>query len=202
VAFLKTVPGFEESFLIDTAPSIGLQDSRRIIGEYVFTRKDLNEGRTFDDDIALITLTWPDVPVTEDEGWIMHPADGSQGDKKYQRQVQEISYFQTIFGIPYRCLVPKNIDGLLVAGQTISMTYMAHEPGPCRGMVPCMHWGQAAGTAAAIAVKNGVSPKNVDIPTLRNMLESQGVNLSKDAIDLSEVRESIARRGAKISRIV
>jgi len=202
VAFLKTVPGFEESFLIDTAPSIGLQDSRRIIGDYIFTRKDLNEGRTFDDDIALITLTWPDVPVTEDEGWIMHPSDGSQGDKKYQHQVKEISYLQTIFGIPYRCLVPKNIDRLLVAGQTISMTYMAHEPGPCRGMVPCMHWGQAAGTAAAIAVKNGVLPRNVDIATLRKTLESQGVNLSKDAIDLSEVRQNIERRGAKISRIV
>jgi len=202
VAFLKTVPGFENSFLIDTAPSIGLQDSRRIIGDYVLTRKDVNEGRTFDDDIALITITWPDVDVTEDEGWIMHPADGSQGNKKYQSQVREISYFQTIFGIPYRCLIPKNIDGLLVAGQTISMTYMAHEPGPCRGMVPCTHWGQAAGTAAAIAVKNGISPRNIDVKLLRKTLEDQGANLDKKAIDLTEVRENIARRGAKISRIV
>jgi len=202
VAFLKTVPGFENSFLIDTAPSIGLQDSRRIIGDYVLTRKDVNEGRTFDDDIALITITWPDVDVTEDEGWIMHPADGSQGNKKYQSQVREISYFQTIFGIPYRCLIPKNIDGLLVAGQTISMTYMAHEPGPCRGMVPCTHWGQAAGTAAAIAVKNGISPRNVDVQLLRKTLEEQGANLDKKAIDLTDVRENIARRGAKISRIV
>ena len=47
--------------------------------------------------------------------------------------------FQTTFGVPYRCLIPKGFDGILVAGQTISMTYMAHEPGPCRGMIPCMH---------------------------------------------------------------
>lgn len=202
VEFLKTVPGFESSFLIDTAPSIGLQDSRRIIGDYVLTRKDLYEGRTFDDDICLITLTWPDIHVSEDEGWIMHPSDGSQGDESYRSQIREVTYFQTIFGVPYRCLIPRNIDRLLVAGQTISMTYMAHEPGPCRGMVPCMHWGQAAGTAAAIAVKQGVSPRKVDIPTLRKTLESQGVNLRKDAIDLSEVRANIERRGMKISRIV
>jgi hypothetical protein len=202
VKFLKTVPGFESSFLIDMPHSIGLQDSRRIIGDYVLTRKDISEGRTFDDDICLITLTWLDVPVSEDEGWIMHPSDGSQGDKAYQSQIQNIPYFQTIFGVPYRCLIPKNIDRLLVAGQTISMTYMAHEPGPCRGMVPCMHWGQAAGTAAAIAVKQGVSPRKIDITTLRKTLEKQGVNLRKDAIDLSEVRKNIERRGAKISRIV
>jgi hypothetical protein len=201
VRFLKKVPGFESSFLLDVAHSIGLQDSRRIIGDYVLTRKDVYEGRTFDDDICLITLTWPDLPVSEDEGWIMHPSDGSQGDESYRRQTRDISYFQTIFGVPYRCLLPQNIDGLLVAGQTISMTYMAHEPGPCRGMVPCMHWGQAAGTAAAIAAKKGISPRKVDIPTLRKTLETQGVNLRKDAIDLSEVRNSVAARGAKIAHI-
>jgi hypothetical protein len=202
VAFLKTVPGFERSYLLDVAHSIGLQDSRRIIGDYVLTRQDVYEGRTFDNDICLITLTWPDIPVAEDEGWIMHPSDGSQGNEKYRRQTQDISYFQTVFGVPYRCLLPKDIEGLIVAGQTISMTYMAHEPGPCRGMVPCMHWGQAAGTAAAMAAKQRVSPRNVDVVALRNALESQGVNLDKAAIDLSEVKKTIAARGARISRVV
>jgi hypothetical protein len=90
---------------------------------------------------------------------------------------------------------------VLVAGQTISMTYMVHEPGRCRGMVPCMHWGQAAGMAAAISLKQSVSPVNVDIPTLRKTLEEQGANLRKDAIDLSEVTENIKQRGATISHI-
>ncbi len=201
VQFLKTVPGFEASFLIDTAHSIGLQDSRRIIGDYVPTRKDIRDGRTFDDDICLITLTWPDPEVSEDRGWIMHPSDGSQGNEKYHRQISDVSYFQTVFGVPYRCLIPKDINRLLVAGQTISMTYMAHEPGPCRGMVPCMHWGQAAGTAAAIAVKQGISPRQVDIPTLRRTLESQGVNLNKEAIDLTEARKRVELRGARISHV-
>jgi len=68
-------------------------------------------------------------------------------------------------------------------------------------MVPCMHFGQAAGTAAAIAVKQGISPRQVDIPTFRKTLESQGVNLRKDAVDLSEVRRRLELRGAKISYI-
>ena len=89
---------------------------------------------------------------------------------------------------------------VLIAGQTISMTYMAHELEPCRGMVPCMRWGQAAGTVAALALKQGVSP-DVDIPSLRKTLEEQGANLRKDAIDLSEVTENIKQRGATISHI-
>jgi hypothetical protein len=197
--FLKKVPGFESSFLIDAAPSIGLRDSRRIIGEYVFTRKDLYEGRTFDDDICLITLRWPDIPVSEDGGWVYHPGDGSEGSDAHRRQTGEVPYFQTIFGIPYRCLVPKGIDRLLVAGPAISRTYMAHEPGPSRGMVACMHWGQAAGTAAAIAVKQRIPPRQVDISTLRKTLETQGVNLRKDVIDLSEVNKELEARGIKIS---
>jgi ribulose 1,5-bisphosphate synthetase/thiazole synthase len=199
VKFIKTVPGFEDSYLLDIAHSIGLQDSRRIIGDYVLTRNDEYNGKTFEDDICLMTITWPDVPVTEDEGWVMHPADGSQGNEKYHRQTQNIPYFQVVFGVPYRCLIPKNVEGLLVAGQTISMTYMAHEPGPCRGMIPCMHWGQAAGTAAAMAANQGISPRKIDIQNLRKTLENQGVNLRKDAIDLSEVTRMVESRGVKIS---
>jgi hypothetical protein len=105
--------------------------------------------------------------------------------------------FQVIFGIPYKCLIPKGFDGILVAGQTISMTYMAHEPGPCRGMIPCMHWGQAAGTAAAIASKQRISPRQVDASTLRKTLESQGVNLRKDVIDLSDVTKRLEVGGQK-----
>ena len=202
VEFLKKrVPGFESCFLIDVSPHVGAQDSRRIIGEYVLTRKDEYEGRTFDDDIALITITWPDIRVSEaeDDGWMMHPVVETM-DSAW-REGMRGPRFQVIFGIPYRCLIPKGYDGILVAGQTISMTYMAHEPGPCRGMVPCMHWGQAAGTAAAIASKQRISPRQVDIATLRKTLESQGVNLRKDVIDLSEVNKRLefADPNAKIS---
>ena len=167
VRFLKTVPGFENAFLIDIAHSIGLQDSRRIIGEYVLTRQDIYEGRTFDDDIALLSLSWLDLPVTEYDGWMMHPSDGSQGDEKYQRQIEGASYFQAVAGVPYRCLLPKGFDRLLVAGQTISMTYMAHEPGTCRNMVTCMNYGQAAGAAAAMSVKQGIPLRKIEVAALQ-----------------------------------
>jgi len=197
--FLKTVPGFEQSFLINIGINPGVQDSRRIIGEYVLTRKDIRAGRTFDDQISLHAITWRDMPVEEEDGWVMHPADGSQGDEKWHSQQKDVNYFQKVFGMPYRCLIPKGFDGLLVAGQTISMTFMAHEPGICRGMPPCMAWGQAAGTAAAIATNQGVSIRDVDIPTLQKTLVNQGVVLDKNKIDFSEInREMIAQRGMKL----
>ncbi len=201
VNFLKTVPGFEASFLIDVAHSIGLQDSRRIIGEYVLTRKDEYEGKTFEDDVALLSNSWPDVPVTEDDGWIMHPADGSQGDERYQNQLKGADYFEVVFGLPYRCLVPKGFDRLLVAGQTVSMTYMAHEPGTCRNMTTCMNFGQAAGTAAAIAVKNRLSLQRMDISLLQKELKQQGVVLDKKAVDMSEVTKLVEFRGHKIGHV-
>jgi hypothetical protein len=107
--------------------------------------------------------------------------------------------FQTVFGVPYRSLIPKGFDGLLVAGQTISMTYMAHEPGPCRGMIPIMHWGQAAGTAAALASAQKISPRQVDTSKLRKALEKQGVNLRKDAVDLSDVTKRFEVPGSKVT---
>jgi len=196
VEFLqKRIPGFESCFLIDVSAHVGPQDSRRIIGEYVLTRQDVYDGRTFDDDIALITITWPDAPATEEEGWEMHPLVETM-DAAWQAALRG-PRFQVIFGIPYRCLIPKGYDGILVAGQTISMTYMAHEPGPCRGMIPCMHWGQAAGTAAAIASKQRISLRQVDASTLRKTLESQGVNLRKDVIDLSDVTKRLEVGGQK-----
>ena len=196
-AFLqKRVPGFENSYLIDVSTSVGPQDSRRIIGEYVLTRKDEYDGKMPEDTIALLTITWPDVPVEEDWGWGMHvPAE--EMDSNWREPLNG-PRFQTVFGVPYRCLIPKGYDGILVAGQTISMTYMAHEPGPCRGMIPCMHWGQAAGTAAAIASKQGISTRQVDAAVLRKALQSQGVNLDKKAIDLSDVLKRFEVPGSKI----
>ncbi len=137
--------------------------------------------------------------MTEDTGFMVHP---SSGDDQTRPDIPERrSLFQVVFGIPYRCLVPKNIDRLLVAGHTISRTYMAHEPGTCRGMPACMAFGQAAGTAAAIAIKQRISPRRVDTQTLRKLLESQGVNLRKDAIDLSEVRRMREQSGSKITHV-
>jgi hypothetical protein len=65
-------------------------------------------------------------------------------------------------------------------------------------MIPIMHWGQAAGTAAAIASAQKISPRQVDISRLRNGLEKQGVNLRKDAVDLSDVMKRFEVPGSKV----
>jgi hypothetical protein len=198
VSFLqKHIPGFENCYLLDVSPTVGPQDTRRIVGEYMLTREDIRQSRTFHDEVCLVAMLWPDVPVIEYSGWMMH-APIEENVSKWLEVFLNTPRFETVFGVPYRCLIPKGFDGILVAGQTISMTYMAHEPGPCRGMPFCMQTGQAAGTAAAIAVKQKTSLKEVDPSTLRSTLESQGVNLRRDLVDLSEHRKRVESRGMKI----
>jgi hypothetical protein len=197
VKFLKKVPGLESAFLIDVAHTIGRRDSRRIIGEYVLTREDIYTSRHFEDDIAFITHVKRNIEVqnTENSGWLVHPADGSENTPEHMEMIRRSATHHTLSGIPYRCLIPKNFEGLLVAGHTISMTYMAHgSGGPSRGMPACMAYGQAAGTAATIAIKQGISVREVDIPTLRKRLESQGVILNKEVIDLSEIQREYELR--------
>ena len=79
------------------------------------------------------------------------------------------------FDIPYRCLVPKEIDGVLVAGRCISTTHEAQ--GVIRNIPPCLITGQAAGTAAALAAKKGVKPRKLDVHLLREALKKQDVKI-------------------------
>jgi hypothetical protein len=81
----------------------------------------------------------------------------------------------TLYDIPYRCLVPKKVDNLLVAGRCISVTHEAL--GSVRVSAVCMAVGQAAGTAAALAVKNKVTPRKLDVKQLQKVLIEQGVLL-------------------------
>jgi len=78
------------------------------------------------------------------------------------------------FDIPYRCLLPKNVDNLLVAGRAISSTFEAQ--GAIRIMATCMAIGQAAGTAAALATIEGITPRKIDIKRLRRTLKEQGAH--------------------------
>jgi hypothetical protein len=83
-----------------------------------------------------------------------------------------------LFDIPYGCLVPKDIDGVLTAGRCISITHEAH--GNIRNIPPCIITGQAAGTAAAIAVKDNVKPRAIMLKKLQKMLLKQGVHIGND----------------------
>ncbi|MGQ0548138.1 MAG: FAD-dependent oxidoreductase [Armatimonadota bacterium] len=147
------VPGFEDAVLAEVAPGVGVRETRRIIGDYVLTLEDVLEGRSFPDGVAKGAYA---VDVHEPDGtiWHRHVKDGKAYD------------------IPYRCLVPRDVGGLLVAGRCISVTREAL--GSTRVTAQAMAMGQAAGTAAALVVKEGVEPQALPPAVLRSALKAQG----------------------------
>lgn len=148
----KYVPGFENSYVVCSSPFIGIRETRRIVGEYVLTEDDVLQGRRFDDAIA--RSAYPvDVHDPKGTGTIF-----AQVKNKY-------------YEIPYRCLVPLNIDNLLVAGRCISSTVKAIAS--ARVMITAMSLGQAAGVAAALSCKDGVIPRNEDVNKVREALKDQ-----------------------------
>jgi glycine/D-amino acid oxidase-like deaminating enzyme len=150
------VPGFEASVVVGTSPSIGVRESRRIIGDYQLTRDDVLSARRFDDEIALCGAPIEDHGAGGGTDW-RYVADGG------------------VYGIPYRCLLPAGVEGLLVAGRCFSATHHAHAS--ARSMATCMAMGQAAGTAAAMAVAAGVTPRALAPDNLRARLRDDGALL-------------------------
>ena len=149
--FKSRIPGFENCFILDTASQIGTRGGRRMIGEYVYNESDLRAGVVHEDAIAVF-------PTTTGA-----PAAGPP------RGTPPRAY------PPYRCLLPKDLDGLLVACRAFSSDIVAND---AFNWIPhCVAFGEAAGTAAAIAVKSGVRPRDVDYGTLQAQLLSQGVLL-------------------------
>ncbi|HEV3089762.1 MAG TPA: FAD-dependent oxidoreductase [Candidatus Elarobacter sp.] len=159
--FRKDVPGFANSRIAATATQIGIRESRRIVGEYTLTADDVLHARTFDDAVA--RSAYPiDIHNPSGSGTTTHrlPAGAS-------------------YEIPYRCLVPKGPDDLLVAGRCISTT---HEALASTRLTPTvMTLGQAAGTAAALSFQHDVSPRGLDAALLRERLVRDGVDLRRPA---------------------
>ena len=160
VTFFRTrVPGFANARLAATATQIGIRESRRITGAYTLTAADILARRTFPDAIARSAY-----PID------IHNPSGS-GTTTHRLPPG------TSYEIPYRCLVPREREGLLVAGRCISTT---HEALASTRLTPTvMTLGQAAGTAAALAVETGVQPRAVDPQQLRERLVQAGVDLRR-----------------------
>lgn len=179
--FLRTVPGFGNSFLIKAAPMIGVRDSRRVLGDDTLTREDILGGLFHPTDIFKRYHRLPDTM-----GFVRHPTDGSETTAAFREQLANAKMVTSVFGVPYGCLLPQGIENLLVAGKTVSMSYEAHSR--CRQIPDCMAFGQAAGTAAALACRAGVTPRRVDIGALRDLLIDQGQNLAEGAIDIAKAK--------------
>jgi hypothetical protein len=143
--------------LMDTGAHIGLRESRRIVGEYILTGEDCVNARQFPD--AVLRNAYP-VDI--------HQPDGSGGTDLFLTPGET-------YTIPYRCLVPVRIDGLLATGRCISTDHVAHAS--TRTSPTCMALGQAAGTAAALAIRRGVQPREVPVTELQGMLRRDGANL-------------------------
>jgi hypothetical protein len=157
----KNVPGYEGTYLALTASLLGVRETRRIVGEYQLNGDDVLSARKFPDAIARYAC-YVD----------LHPV-GTPG--KESRLGLKIDEPGTSYDIPYRSLVPKKIDNLLVAGRCFSGTHEALAS--ARPMPSCMAMGEAAGTAAALCADKGVAPRKLDAGFLRKTLIAQGVSL-------------------------
>ena len=142
--FSKNLPGFEDAWILDTAPQIGVRHSRRIACDKTVTTKGWNSGVVFDDEIGICPPPRP-------------------GYKN--------------ISVPLGCIVPKNMDNLLVPGRALSCDVESHEP--LRQIPICWLMGQGAGIAAALAVKAGNSIRSVDYQKIRDNLKEQGAQLSR-----------------------
>ena len=146
-------PGFENAHLAQTGPQIGVRETLRIMGEKTLLGQDIRAGGRVDDAVAV--GCWP-IDV--------HPPEGEVGVHGM--------YVPLPYGIPYGCLVPRGIQGLLVSGRCISADREAL--GSARVGATCAALGQAAGLAAALSAANAIAPRDLETETLRGALRSQG----------------------------
>jgi hypothetical protein len=164
--FLRSeVPGFENAYALDIAPQLGIRETRRLVGEYVLSSDDVLGCVDFDDVIGV--NGWPlEIHVAGDVKWVWPPIPESRG---YNH-------------LPYRMLLPRRetaagADNLLVAGRCASMTHDGQSAARVTGA--CFVMGQAAGTAAAMAVRENVSVHDIPVPQLQSTLRNHGAFLGK-----------------------
>jgi hypothetical protein len=158
--FRERLPGFENAQLYDSAATMGVRETRRIVGEYTLTYEDLASGRHFDDVIALCGYPLDIHSPNSDGG-------GTTGEMETANAYE----------IPFRSLVPRDLNGLLVAGRCISATHEALSA--VRVMPPAFAMGEAAGVAAAMAIEWGRPPREVPVPQLQELLQRQGAYLGE-----------------------
>jgi hypothetical protein len=146
-------PELADAKVVETPPLLGIRQTRFIEGEYKLTADDAISGRRFEDVIAISSA-----PIIHYYGC--------------RRYLEHEGY-----DIPYRCLIPKGVDNLLVAGRSISSEQQPYESH--RSMAPTMAIGQAAGAAAALCSQTGVRPRDLEAARLQQLLISQGAELRK-----------------------
>lgn len=160
-AFLRRyVPGFESSYVAQSGVHVGVRETRRVLGDYQLTADDVLAARKFGDAIARGAY-----PID-----IHNP--GGSGTVLKRLPPGEA------YDIPLRCLLPRHVEGLLVAGRCISGTHEAHSS--YRVMPIVMATGQAAGACAALAARRGVTPRRIPAHDVQHELLRQGASLRRE----------------------
>jgi hypothetical protein len=157
---LRQIPGFEEAELIATAPNVGVRETRHIHGRYRLQETDLLAGRHFKDGICTVRF-----------GIDIHGPLPSGQEQTIRIEGQPVPPYQ----IPYRCLLPQDRSYLLMAGQCVSATSRAHSSLRVTG--DCVAMGQAAGTAAALAIQQELAPDVLDPQALLEQLKADGAHI-------------------------
>lgn len=150
---LRTFPGCEKIKLLDAQPETAIRETYRIDGLYKITRDDYVTGKVFEDSLS----------------YSFYPIDlHRNGRSIYQEYLKE----DVVATIPLRALIPKNSRNFLVAGRCLSSDRLANSA--LRVQASCMGMGQAAAAAAILAIKHKVTPANVPLKELKNMLKEHG----------------------------
>ena len=158
--FIKSVtPGFERAYIVEIAPQLGIRETRRVRGEYMLSEDDVLDCVDFSDAIGV-------------NGWPVEAHVAGSVDFRFQRKKKGINQ------LPYRMIVPQKVDNLFVAGRCASMTHGGQSAARVSG--PCFVMGQAAGTAAHLALKAGDPPRRLDVSLLQRTLERDGAYLGAD----------------------
>ncbi len=159
--FLRTVPGFEKSYIVDLPPQLGIRETRRITGGYSLSGEDVLGCASFADSIGV--NGWPiEAHVAGDVIFEFPPIPESRGFNE----------------LPYRMLLPQGIDNLLVAGRCASMTHEGQSAARVSGA--CFAMGEAAGLAAALSLSGNMIPRQIAVDKLQQMLKQQGAFIGRD----------------------
>ncbi|MDB5928873.1 MAG: FAD-dependent oxidoreductase [Polaromonas sp.] len=157
----ESAPGFEQAYILEIAPQVGIRETRRVVGEYQLNEKDVLECASFDDTVGV-------------NGWMIEEHVAGNIAFKWQ----DIPNCRGFNHLPYRMLLPLVVDNLLVAGRCASMTHMGQSAARVSG--GCFVMGQAAGTAAALALQAQVWPRDLSVAALQARLEADGAYLGRD----------------------
>jgi hypothetical protein len=156
--FLRTLPGFADCYIVEIGPQVGIRETRRIVGDYQLSESDVLDAASFADTVGV--NGWP--VEAHLDGAVVYRWHSDPKGRGFNH-------------LPYRMILPKGVDNLLVAGRCASMTHEGQSAARVTGA--CFVMGQAAGTAAALALDRAVAPRDLAVAQLQRRLEADGAYL-------------------------